>query len=86
MSMAKEPEIEIVENKTHEVKLTFYEGNSTNIKRRLLYRFWPADEDGNWAMVILDSSLHDEGGPALYIPKEVIDVLLREKVKGDLKR
>ncbi len=84
--MPKTPDIEIVENKTHEVKLTFYEGNSTNIRRRLLYRFWPADEEGNWQMVILDSSLHDEAGPAIFIPKEVIDILLKEKVKGDLKK
>jgi hypothetical protein len=37
-------------------------------------------------MVILDSSLNDEAGPSLYIPKEVVDILLKEKVKGELKK
>jgi hypothetical protein len=82
--MANEIEWKELENKTYEI-LAIHKDASGYINRKVVYRFWEAG-DGDWKIHTIDSTDGEVSTPAVFLPKRVIDVIIRVTVKGDLKK
>jgi hypothetical protein len=80
-----EKEIDWIENKsdTHEITAR-YKGISGYTERKIVYRFWQID-DGDWKLQIVDSEDSHSVGP-VWLPKRVIDTIIKAAVKEELKK
>ena len=73
--------VEISEYKMWEVESIEFD-NFSQVRSRKIYRFWK--QNPGWKLQVTDR-LSDESIITMYIPEKVINVLLKESVKEQLK-
>ena len=72
-----------IETKTWEIRREIKRQGSPYTDQSILYRVWPVG-DGDWKIHAIYSN-PDLVSEAMLLPKELLDVIVRESLKGDLR-
>jgi len=71
------------ESRTWEITREIKREGSPYVETRITYRIWQAG-DGDWKIHVIYSN-PDTTSEAILLPKELLDIIIRETVRDDLK-